>query len=374
MQKDVRPFDWLEEPEDAPEPRNTTLFRNGLLDLKTGKLWKLDGSYFATAVPGFDYAPEAKCPLWLQWLEERLDRQYHATLQEIFGYFLTPDPQFHRFFAIIGPPRSGKGTSAGIAQALVGPGHYIAKMLGEFGTEFGLMDCLDKRLIVVPDSRDVAKLSRGYALERILSITGGDEVSIQRKFLGPVTVRLPGRLLVLGNKQPRWIDESGALSARLITIPFDRSFEGHEDNSFIPRLHGELSGIANWALEGLRRLREQKGFTLTQGLKELAAIVREPVSGASLRSRLPDSHREERGLYEHRPIFAAYQRWAKEEGLRGAEVRSRAKLLADLEAALRGVKSNSQSSEGAFRPRGLRGVSEVIVLPHCATAEEPGER
>ena len=190
VQKDVRPFEWIAAPDNAPEPRNTALFRNGLLNVETGELLPLDGSYFATAVPDFDYLPEAKCPHWLQWLDERLSREYHATLQEILGYLLTPDSQFHRFFSFVGPPRSGKGTLKGIAQALVGPGHYASLMLADFGQEFGLMATVDKRLIVVPDSRDVSKLSRGLALERLLSITGGDEISVPRKYLGPLTLSI----------------------------------------------------------------------------------------------------------------------------------------------------------------------------------------
>jgi len=60
---------------------------------------------------------------------------------------------------------------------------------------------------------------------------------------------------------------------------------------------------------------------------------------------------------------ARYQRWAIEEGQRGAEVRNRIKLLGDLEAALRGVKVSQrrlpESTEKAYRPRGLSGVSQV---------------
>ena len=113
VQSDVRPFEWIAAPENAPEPNDTALFRNGLLNVKTGELLRLDGSFFATAVPDFDYIPEAKCPSWLAWLDKRLGREYHATLQEILGYLLTPDSQFHRFFSFVGPPRSGKGRLRG---------------------------------------------------------------------------------------------------------------------------------------------------------------------------------------------------------------------------------------------------------------------
>ena len=57
-------------------------------------------------------------------------------------------------------------------------------------------------------------------------------------------------------------------------------------------------------------------------------------------------------------IFPAYKRWASEEDLRGAEVRSRTKLLADLEAALRGVKVSQRRMPELYRkglsPKGLK--------------------
>lgn len=237
-------------------------------------------------------------------------------------------------------------------------------MLADFGQEFGLMGCIDKRLIVVPDSRDVSKLSRGLALERLLSITGGDEISVPRKYLGALTLRLAGRLLVLGNKHAAWLDESGALTARQISIAFDRSFEGHEDNAVSARLHAELSGIANWALEGLKRLRENREFTMSQGSKEIAATVRASQSPALRFAQdcLTVTGNDD-DFTPVDPIFRTYKRWASEEGLRGAEVRSRAKLLGDLEAALRGVKHTQRrlpdSTERAYRPRGLSGVSGI---------------
>lgn len=168
---------------------------------------------------------------------------------------MTSDRTPHRYTTFIGPPRGGKSTAKGLLIGLVGPGHCVSKSLADFGQQFGLQDALDKRLIVVPDSRDVAGFSRGFALERILALTGGDEIGVPRKYLDAVTTRLPGLLLVQGNKQAAWKDESGALSNRQITIAFDRSFEGAEDMTIPAALAGELPGIANWALKGLERRR-----------------------------------------------------------------------------------------------------------------------
>lgn len=47
----------------------------------------------------------------------------------------------------------------------------------------GLQDAIDKRLIVIPDARDLPGGQRAPALERLLAVTDSDTLSIPRKFL-----------------------------------------------------------------------------------------------------------------------------------------------------------------------------------------------
>ena len=55
-------------------------------------------------------------------------------------------------------------------------------------------------------------------------------------------------------------DTSNALAARMIVIRMNRSFAGLEDPELFDRLAGELSGIAEWAVEGLIEQRERGRF------------------------------------------------------------------------------------------------------------------
>ena len=99
---------------------------------------------------------------------ERLDEGFHPTLQEFFGYAMVPDTTVHRFVTFTGPPRSGKSTAKNVLERLVGRAHIAQKQLSDLGKEFGLQDAIDKRLIVIPDARDVPGGQRGPALERLL--------------------------------------------------------------------------------------------------------------------------------------------------------------------------------------------------------------
>lgn len=251
-------------------------------------------------------------------------------------------------------------------EQLVGSDHIARKQLADLGKEFGLQDAIDKRLIVIPDARDAPGGQRGQALERLLAVTGGDITGIPRKYLPAVSVKLLTRLLVLGNSQPHWLDESGALAARQLAITFDRSFEGREDQGVEDGLMHELAGIANWAIEGLRRLRTN-GYTFTVGDAGKNA-VHEVRRSASPALRFADDCLEVTGNPDHYvlqdEVYRMYQEWATEEGVHS---RSKTDLMTDLATSLhsvqatqrRGLKVPSDWRGGEYRPRVLSGIRQV---------------
>lgn len=354
----ARPFEWLDPDGTEPDPEDLALFRNGLLDVTTGELIPHDGRYFATGLPGHDYDPFADCPTWKRWLDETLDPSFHATLQEWFGYCLTPDIRAHRFMNLLGGTRSGKSTAHNALRDLVGPQHAASAMMPDLGSDFGMQGFLDKRLVIVPDAHDAPTRNRAAALERIKSVTGGDEVSVNRKNLPIVNATLRARILVTCNRLPKFIDESGALAARMLVVRFDRSFRGREDRGMGEKLRAEMSGIANWALEGLRRLRSN-GYRFTVG--ELgSAEVEDAARSQSPALRFAEARLTVSGDDEDftpmSEVYQAYRDWAAFEGLARNEVRSQTDLGHDLRAALPGVRY-TQRRINRKQIYGLSGVS-----------------
>lgn len=356
----ARPFEWITPQAGDPAPEDLALFKNGLLDVKEGWLFPHDGRYFATGLPDHAWDPLAECPGWLAWLDETLDPAFHPTLQEWFGYCLTPDVRAHRFAVFLGGPRSGKSTAHNVLHALVGAQHSASMMMPDLGGDFGLESLLDKRLAIVPDAHDAPSRNRAAALERIKSVTGADPVSVNRKNRSIVSGVLKTRLLVTCNRLPKFIDESGALAARMLLVRFERSFLGREDRNMGERLRAEMPGIANWALEGLKRLRAAGlRFTVSEAGRmeaELAARSQSP----SL--RFAEDRLEVTLDPEHftplTTVHKSYRQWAHDEGLGNGEWRSQNELAGDLQAALRGVK-HTQRRIGGRATYGLSGVKSA---------------
>ena len=253
---------WLDNASDLPAIEIISCV-NGLLHLPTRTLLPHTPSFFTPNAVDFPFNPDAPDPCqWRQFLSELWPDDLAAieTLQEIFGYCLTADTSQQKMFLIVGPKRSGKGTIAKVLTNLIGLNNSVAPTLAGLGMNFGQAPLIGKRLAVISDARLGGGSDQHAIAERLLSISGEDSITIDRKFLDAWTGRLQTRFLILSNELPRIADTSGALASRFVVLVLTRSFHGQEDHQLPARLLTELSGIFNWAIIGWKRLVERGYF------------------------------------------------------------------------------------------------------------------
>src|SRR5208283_2759033 len=93
-------------------------------------------------------------------------------------------------------------------------------------------------------------------------LTGGDSIGTEKKFKDEYSFVNYAKLIFSANKPPKVTDEdSYAFWRRWILIEFPNQFgDDKKDPEILNKLtaEAELSGLLNWALEGLARLRQQK--------------------------------------------------------------------------------------------------------------------
>jgi putative DNA primase/helicase len=269
---------------------------------------------------GYPFDPNAPPPAaWLDFLGRLWphDAEAVAALQEWFGYCLTGDTRQHKILLLLGPTRSGKGTIGRVLRALLGPANCCAPTLSGLGTNFGLQELIGKTLAVVSDARISGRSDLAAVTERLLSISGEDPQTIDRKYLPAVTLTLAARFVVLTNELPRLTDPSGALAGRLVILRLTESWYGREDTGLKGRLLAELPGIFLWAVEGYRRLRERGHFrqpASSEALVEEMHDLSSPV-GAFVRERCNVGPEHEAAVAD---VFAAWQRWCESKGRRDA--------------------------------------------------------
>lgn len=281
---------WLDVHHEGIDPFDVLTCQNGLLHIPSRELLPATPNFFTVNALGYPYEFSPPPPeRWTQFLAELWpdDPESRDTLQEVFGYLLTPRTRLQKIFMLIGPKRSGKGTIGRVMRTLLGEPNVCGPTLGGMSEQFGLATLIGKSVAMISDARMGGRADTAVITERLLSISGEDSLSVPRKYLPDWTGKLSTRFLIMTNELPCIADSSGALASRFIVLRLQRSFYGHEDHQLFERLLPELPGILNWALAGYDRLHARGRFQqpkrsgeLMQQFEDLASPI-----GTFLRER-----------------------------------------------------------------------------------------
>jgi len=316
---------------------------NGLVDIEKNALLPHTPYFFNVNALPFSFDPEAPTPReWLRFLKQLWpdDDEARGTLRRIFGLLLTGDTSFQKIFMIIGPRRSGKGTLARILTALLGRDNVANPTLAGLSSHFGLSALINKQVAIISDARLGPAANAHTVVERLLSISGEDGQTIDRKYRDPWTGSLGVRFVILTNEVPRFADASGALASRFIILTLKRSFYGKEDRQLTEKLLKELPGILNWSLRGLDQLREDGRFVMPESSTEVIEQLEELASpvAAFVREWCDVAPSNSINVKE---LWAAYAVWCESEGHRpGSQIvfgRNLRALLPQLRTKNRGA-------------------------------------
>ncbi len=350
---------WLEE--DGQFPTNEVLVaKNGIVHLPSlvqGKdfLQPLSPSFFTTVALDYEIDRDAKQPAaWLQFLNELWpdDQESISLLQEWFGYCLTPETSQQKMLLVIGPKRGGKGTIARVLRALVGSVNVAGPTLGSLAGNFGLSSLLGKPVAIISDARFSGRSSeQAIVVERLLSISGEDMLTIDRKNREHVSVKLPTRFTILTNELPRLTDASAALPSRLLVLQLTRSWYDQEDTELASRLLEEREGIFLWSIEGLKRLRARRRFVQPASGVETARRMIELSSPVT--AFVQDCCEFQQGKsVAKRTLFEVWRSWCTDSGHEPGNV---ATFGRNLMAAFPEVQS-SRPREGGSRVTSYSGI------------------
>lgn len=307
--------------------------RNGLLHLPTRTLEPHTPALFSTYCLPFDYDRAATCPTWAGFLSEIFahDPKGQLMVQEYAGYIVSGRLDMHKGLLIVGPSRAGKGVISGALRQLVGVSNAQSPSLRDFATDFGLAGLVGKPLATVEDARGDDDRRNNTLVERLLNITAGDAVQINRKNKEHWTGTLPTRLVLISNEMPRFMDASGAVVNRFMAVHLEKSFLGKEDKTLPAHISAEMPGILNWALEGLTRLESQGRFTVPDtmaGMLEQMQDLASPVAAFIADTYTVTGNQSDRVTMSE--VHLTYKGWCQDMGTKSV---SQTELMRRINAA-----------------------------------------
>ncbi len=245
-------------------------FPNGTLDLESLEtVTDHNRRHFITHCTDYDYDASAECPRWEQFLEEVLvirdgyewkpDQQMIDLFQELIGYSLTTDTSHEIMVWLSGEGSNGKTVALNVLNGLLN-GLAISINFHAIGKP-GNYD-----LAMIPGKRAIFSTEAdkgGSVVEwEIRRIVSGEPMLTRPIYGHPFEFKPVAKIWWAMNDKPKMTDTSNAIWRRLKLIPFNRTFaDGEKDVNLTGKLMAEKSGIFNWALMGLARLKSNGKFT-----------------------------------------------------------------------------------------------------------------
>jgi len=299
---------------DEVNPDDKLCLENGIYNLDTREFRDHTPEvYFTTKLP-INYDPEADCPKIKQFLEEVAHPEDIPLIQEIIGYTLFPGYPFHKAVMLHGGGANGKSTFLELLKNFVGAKNTSGVQLQKLDDDkFARAELYGKMTNICADLPP----KRLYYTGVFKMLSGGDMVEAERKYQDPFRFNNRAKLLFSANELPPTSDLTDAYFRRWLIIDFPNTFKGSDaDPNLLSKLttDGELSGLFNWALEGLERLLEQGGFTKSTAQEEIKdRWIKET---DSLRSFVMAKVEEDEENYVSKDAFMIeYKKWCKSNNL-----------------------------------------------------------
>ncbi len=272
------PGNWAPQLWNRP-PTDMLNLRNGLLDLKTRELRPHSPRYLSTVQLPIEFDPAARCPEIDQFVQQTFPEDAVEVASQLVAYVMTPDISLQKAVLLVGSGGNGKSVYLRLLEEFLGSENYSTVSLQRLEGERFSSSRLQGKLANICKDLPASDLKGSSVFK---SITGGDRMTVERKYHDSYDLQPFVKLIFSANSPPSTPDASDAFFDRWIVIPFLRSFRGEVTEIPSPvlaaKLHAprELSGLLNRALDALDHIRHHglsEPLSLVQAKQEFRATT-----------------------------------------------------------------------------------------------------
>lgn len=313
-------------------PHNFIGLQNGILDIENWMatngnptLIPHSPEWFSPVKLPYVFDKDARCDHWMKVISDNLSNEQDRIdlLQQWFGYNLTPDTSQQKFLILEGDGNNGKSVLLAALVATLGPDNCSHIPLELFSQRFALSPTVGKLANVISEVGELDKVAEG----QLKSFTSGDRMSFEKKGKDLTSEMPTARLTLAFNNRPRFADRSGGLFRRMLILIMDQKISPKEkiygmdhpdwwlETKFGP-YSDQMPGLLNWALHGLKELRQYKRFTVPASSD--AAVAQFQLDNNPARTFLVE-HFEACSIgnwYSSKELYKEYSDWCTENGNR----------------------------------------------------------
>lgn len=296
--------------------------RDYLLNMRTLQIEKNDRSQFAFKHLKLPKNGEPQEPVrFKQFLSEVLvDKELNPVpemtdlVQEMFGYCLMNTIESHVSFFCVGRGGNGKSVLLEVLRQMVGD-QFCSSMSVETLTKnnFAAANLVGKLVNVCTEEE-----SSFVKSDKFKAMVSGDTITVERKYQDSFEWRPTVTYVFATNSMPAFSGFNEGLVRRMIIIPFNRRIKKSDiDTNLDRKLISELPQITYWALQGAKRLVENKmKFTMPELVQDKVERFKENISAAVMFFNEWYTVADEYSFTEADYMYAEYKLWCEQRGKR----------------------------------------------------------
>jgi P4 family phage/plasmid primase-like protien len=336
---------------------------NGVYDLEGKVLLEHSPGYrFIYQFP-VKYDGEARCDRTLAFLGDVLTEDQTTIIQEWIGYYFYRLYMFKKAVIFVGEGDTGKTTLLEVIMYLLGKENVSSVSLHKMTSDkFAAAHLYGKHGNLVDElsARDISDTGN------FKIATGGGSISGEYKFGNQFSFLNFAKFTFACNKIPDVEDfDDEAYFGRWMVLRFGKTIENKIPN-FIAQLatDSERSGLFNWAMLGLERLRTNGKFSYNKNAMDIKQEMMR--SGSSIAMFCSEGIEEKNGdEISKEDLYEAYSRFCIARGLATETIKMLGtKFLFYVKYASEGLITNTE----AKRVRGWRNVK--VIKDESKTDEE----
>src|SRR3990167_2653788 len=289
---------------------------NGVYDISKDKLLMHSSDLiFLNKIP-INYNPKADCSKIKEFIKEVLMEEDLSLANELMGYCLYRSNLFKKAFILLGDRDAGKSTFLNVLINLNGVKNKSGVALQKLGDRFSSYYLYNKYLNVVDDLEFKDVSNTGMFKMAI----GESYINCEMKHGSQFQFINFSKLVFATNKiaLPKDVDDD-AYYSRWYVLRFNNEFT--DENKKIKRdltreltTQEELEGLLIYALNGLKRLLDNKKFSRLQTIEEVKLIMHK--SGSSIASFVHDRLEENiNNWISKEEMFLEYSKYCNEFNL-----------------------------------------------------------
>jgi len=257
-------------------PEDLICLENGIFNIKTKELQKHSHEfYFKTKIPVY-YDEKADCPKIKNFFEETFYPEDVPVIQEWLGFNLYRKYFIKKAMIVFGDTDTGKTVFLNLMVNFIGNANKTGINLQRIsaGDKFAIADLKDKYSNIFDDLSSKDLEAGGFKVA-----IGGGYITGEEKFGDPKQFLNFAKHTFAANKIPsiKSIDtDDDAYYNRWLPIACDNSVsKGEQDKFLVEKLSDveEMSGLLNYALQGLHRLLENGSFTFNKTSQQIRQMM-----------------------------------------------------------------------------------------------------